>query len=81
MSIIPDLKPYLSVPVRSVYYISKFIPLTEEEYQAILIHDGQYVDDNSSFATKECKLALILQYADTWAGFVMEEVSVKYGDK
>lgn len=34
---------YLSVPVRSLYLASKFIDLTEEEVQAIVYHDGQYV--------------------------------------
>jgi hypothetical protein len=41
--------------------------------QAIVYHDGQYVDDNTSVATKETPLALLLQYADSWSGFVIEE--------
>ena len=64
---------YLSVPVRSIYHALKYLPLSEEEVQAIVYHDGQYVDDNKSVATNEEKLTLLLQYADNWSGFVIEE--------
>ena len=64
---------YLSVPVRSLYLIGDKIPLSEEEVQAIIYHDGQYVDDNKSVACREEKLTLLLQYADTWSGFVVEK--------
>jgi hypothetical protein len=64
---------YLSVPVRSIYFAMKFIELTEDETQAIIYHDGQYVDDNKSCASKEEPLTLLLQYADSWSGFVTEK--------
>lgn len=64
---------YLSVPVRSLYLCGARFPLTEEEAQAIVYHDGQYVDDNRSVATKETPLTLLLQYADNWSGFVIEK--------
>lgn len=63
---------YLSVPIRSIYLALPFIQLSEEEVQAIVYHDGQYVDDNASVATREEPLTLLLQYADTWSGFVLE---------
>ena len=63
---------YLSVPVRSLYLAASRFPLTEEEVQAIVYHDGQYVEDNRSVAAKEEKLTLLLQYADNWSGFVVE---------
>lgn len=63
---------YLSVPVRSLYLAGARFPLTEEEAQAIVYHDGQYVDDNKSAATREEPLTLLLQYADNWSGFVIE---------
>jgi len=63
---------YLSVPIRSLYLILPRLMLTEEEVQAIAYHDGQYVDDNRSVATKEEKLTLLLQYADNWNGFIKE---------
>jgi hypothetical protein len=62
----------MSVPVRSLYLIGKLFPLTEEEAQAIIYHDGQYVEDNRSVAAKEEPLTLLLQYADNWSGFVQE---------
>ena len=68
-----DKLTYLSVPVRSLYLIGPRFPLTEEEAQAIIYHDGQYVDDNKSVATKECPLLLLLHYADNWSCFVTEK--------
>lgn len=68
-----DKLVYLSVPVRSLYLALPFIHLTEEEVQAVMYHDGQYVDDNKSVATKETPLLLLLQYADTWSTFVTEK--------
>jgi hypothetical protein len=76
-----DCKPYMAVPDRSLAILAGKIYLSPEEWQAIRIHDGQYVQDNKSYATNECKLALIAQYADTWAGFIMEDVVIKYGSK
>lgn len=64
---------YMSVPLRSLYFILPRFPLTEDETQAIMYHDGQYVDDNKSVATKECPLLFLLQYADTWSTFVIEK--------
>lgn len=64
---------YLSVPIRSLYLALPFLSLTEEEVQAVVYHDGQYVDDNASVATKEAPLTLLLQYADSWSGFVIEK--------
>ena len=63
---------YLSVPIRSLYLALPFIPLSEEEAQAIAYHDGQYVDDNKSVANNERPLTLLLHYADNWCGFVVE---------
>jgi len=64
---------YLSVPIRSLYHILPFLELSEEETQAIAYHDGQYVDDNRSAAKNELPLTLLLQYADNWCGFVVED--------
>ena len=64
---------YLSVPVRSLYLALPYIKLSESEVQAVMYHDGQYVDDNKSVATKETPLLLLLQYADTWSTFVIEK--------
>ena len=65
---------YMSVPIRSLYLIGPRFPLTESEAQAIVYHDGQYVDDNHSVAKREERLTLLLQYADNWSGFAIEKV-------
>lgn len=70
---INDELVYLSVPVRSLYLSLPYITLSESEVQAVMYHDGQYVDDNKSVATKETPLLLLLQYADTWSTFVIEK--------
>jgi len=54
-----------------IFYV--VIELSEEEVQAIIYHDGQYVDDNASVARNEESLILLLQYADNWSGFVVEK--------
>ena len=64
---------YLSVPVRSLYLIGGRIHLTEEEVQAIIYHDGQYVEDNRSVAMREEKLTLLLQHADIWSSRMIEK--------
>ena len=64
---------YLSVPVRSIYLALQHISLTEEEVQAIVYHDGQYVEDNQYCATREEPLTLLLQFSDSWSGFVIEK--------
>jgi len=63
---------YLSVPIRSLYLALPYLTLSEDEAQAIAYHDGQYVEDNRSAAKNERPLALLLQYADNWCGFVVE---------
>jgi len=64
---------YLSVPIRSLFLALKHIDLSEQEVQANIYHDGQYVDDNRSVATHEEPLTLLLQYTDSWSGFVNED--------
>ena len=63
---------HLDIPSRSLFLVSSHIPLTEEESQAIRYHDGQYIDENRSVAHKECRLTRLLQFADNWAGCVLE---------
>ena len=67
---------YLSVPIRGLYLAASRFSLTEEEVQAIVYHDGQYVEDNKSVAAREEKLTLLLQYADNWSGFIVEKECV-----
>lgn len=68
----PDLA-YMGLAERSLYLVSKYIPLTDAEAQAILYHDGQYIDDNRCVAHKEEPLTLLAHWADYWTAHIYEE--------
>ena len=53
--------------VRSLMVVSRFVELSEEEWQAIYGHNGQYVPENKSLAMHEEPLTLILHMADVVA--------------
>jgi hypothetical protein len=63
----------MQIAQRSLYLASKYVPLSDEEAQAILYHDGQYIDENRCIAHKECPLTLLLTFADTWTAAVYED--------
>ena len=58
----------MGLGVRSLMLVSNFIPLSDEEAQAIVYHDGQYIEENKQIAHREESLTLLLSYADNWAG-------------
>lgn len=62
----------MGLAVRSLFLVSQFIQLTEEEAQAIVYHDGQYIEENRVIAHREEPLTLLLSYADNWAGSILE---------
>lgn len=64
---------HIDLPTRSLYLVAKYIPLNEDEIQAIRYHDGQYIPENRSVAHRETKLTRLLQYADNWTGCVLEK--------
>lgn len=64
---------YMDIATRSLFLLAGKVPLTDEEAQAIRFHDGQYIDENRSVAHRETRLTRLLQYADNWAGGVLEE--------
>jgi len=68
----PD-EVYMNLAVRSLYLIAKYIPLSDSESQAILYHDGQFVEANYEVAHKEMPLTLLVQFADSWTAHVREE--------
>lgn len=68
----PD-EVYMNLAVRSLYIISKYIPLSDAEAQAILYHDGQFIDANTEVAHKEEPLTLLVQFADSWTAHIKEE--------
>ncbi len=50
---------------RSIYLLQHFgVNLSQDEYLAIRLHDGQYVDGNKSYSMKEPALATIVHLAD-----------------
>lgn len=73
-SINPDCL-HMDTSTRSLYLITQYVMLTQEEAQAIRYHDGQYVDENKSVAHRESPLTRLLQYADNWSGGVIESAN------
>ena len=67
----------MNLAVRSLYLVSQTIPLTEEEAQAIVAHDGVYPVNggvtNLEYFNKECRLQMIVHFADKWTAAVEEE--------
>lgn len=63
----------MNIANRSLYLVSKYVPLSDEEAQAILYHDGQYIAENRFIAHKECPLTLLLTFADNWTAAIYED--------
>ncbi|HOI94569.1 MAG TPA: HD domain-containing protein [Syntrophobacter fumaroxidans] len=63
----------MGLAARSLYLVSKFIPLSDAEAQAILYHDGQYIEENRIVAHREEPLTLLLHWADYWTAHIFEE--------
>jgi hypothetical protein len=67
----------MNLAVRSLQLVSGFIPLSEEEAQAIVAHDGVYPVNggvvNLEYYHKECRLTMIVHFADFWTAAVDEE--------
>ena len=59
---------FMPVAQRSLYLLQlNNVILSKDEFTAILIHDGQYLKENESWAMKEPTLAIILHQADVLA--------------
>jgi len=63
----------MNLAARSLYLVTKYISLSDSEAQAILAHDGQYIEANKEYAHHEMPLTLLIQFADTWTAHVYEE--------
>lgn len=68
----PEVK-HMGLAARSLYLISQHMLLSDAEAQAILYHDGQYIDENKSVAHKEEPLTLLVHWADYWTAHIFEE--------
>lgn len=64
---------YTAVAMRSAYLIGRFIPLAQEELQAVLYHDGQYIPEGKPVAHREEALTLLLHWADYWTAHIEED--------
>lgn len=67
---------YMNLAARSLYLIAKYIPLSDSEAQAILYHDGQYVEANKEVAHREVPLTLLVHFADCWTAHIYEEGNI-----
>ena len=67
----------MNLAVRSLYLISNRVELTEDEAQAIVAHDGIYPVpggvNNLDYHHRECRLQMIVHFADKWTAAVDEE--------
>jgi 23S rRNA maturation-related 3'-5' exoribonuclease YhaM len=63
---------HMDIATRSLFIIAQHMQLSDDEAQAIRYHDGQYIAENQSVAHQETRLTRLLQYADNWAGGVLE---------
>lgn len=63
----------MGIAIRSLYLVSKYVPLSDAEAQAIAYHDGQYIDDNHCVAQDEELLTLLLHWADYWTAHKFED--------
>jgi len=72
---------YMNLAARSLYLIAKYIPLSDSEAQAILYHDGQYIEANKEVAHHETPLTLLVHFADCWTASVYEEGRVVKEDE
>lgn len=64
--------PEISLTIKDAMLPLRFMALHDYEIQALLLADGQYVDENKSMQHKEHPLGLIVHYADYWNGHVLE---------
>lgn len=63
---------YIDHEIRSVMIAERYINLTEEEEQAILLHNGLYGTFKYEIQGKETPLYMILHFADMWCSRVVE---------
>ena len=63
----------MGLAARSLYLTTKYIPLSDSEAQAILYHDGQYIDANREVVHQEAPLTLLAHWADYWTAHIFEE--------
>ena len=63
----------VALGARTLYFVSKFVPLNEEEIQALVSSEGLYNNANEFMKYKETGLALLLHYADYWVSHMVQK--------
>jgi len=59
---------YMPTSDRTIFVLNRYgIYMTDEEFQAVRISDGQYAKTNVEYSMQETDLALLLHFADRWA--------------
>jgi hypothetical protein len=66
------LAPEISEESCVIAGLLQYIPLSDEEAQAIAYHDGMYVPEGRSVTHKEEPLLLLLHWGDMWTASVRE---------
>lgn len=76
-------KQMLGIPheIITLTELSRHFTLTEEEYFAILYHNGLYGDLKYQISGKETPLYMLLHFADMWASRVTEVMEVENGEE
>lgn len=73
---------YMQHSHRSLYMCQVYrIPLTSDEFKAILIHDGQYIDANAAYKNNEGMFAILTHMADNIACNIEKEKYRKFIEK
>lgn len=59
---------YMPTSDRTIFVLNRYgIAMTDEEFQAVRISNGQYAKSNVEYSMQETDLALLLHFADRWA--------------
>jgi hypothetical protein len=70
---------FMRVPHRSLFLTKEFsIPLSSDEYLAILLSDGNKEEGVAAYRYREPKLATLLQHAIKWAEISEKENIINY---
>ena len=75
----PDLVT-IAIGARSLYLVSKYVPLSDQEAQAIVYHDGLFVPEGQSILHHEEPLTLLLHWADCWSASLLEAGKEPHSD-
>lgn len=74
-----DAVSYMKTPQRSLFLLQQGgVCLTEDEYLAILLHEGLGDDANKTYRYKQPELSILLNMAHTWSKKVESKNEVRW---